>query len=304
MNQYNRFSTLCLENSMTNSSHHKTLLAILAHPDDESFGIGGTLALYAGRGVSVHYICMTGGESGTVEPHFLEQYSSIAELRYNELKCASEKLGLASFIMAGYRDSGMPGTEDNALPDALVNQPVEKVAAKLVHYIRELRPQVIVTHDPIGGYKHPDHIATHKAVVRAFHTAGDANAYPDEPLLPFTPQKLYYQTFPKGWMKFLVPLLPLFGQDPRRFGRNKDIDILDLVKSGDFPIHTHIDYRSVDAQREAASACHASQLASGPPNQGPASWFFRLLRGKETYMRAYPEAPPTLRENDLFEGIV
>jgi LmbE family N-acetylglucosaminyl deacetylase len=285
------------------TSPHKTLLAILAHPDDESFGIGGTLALYARRGVKVYYICMTGGESGTVDPHFLEKYTSIAELRNDELKCASEQLGLAGVIMAGYRDSGMPGTPDNAHPDALVNQPVEQVAARLVHHIRELRPQVIVTHDPIGGYKHPDHIATHKAVIRAFHTAGDVKEFPDEPLPPFTPQKLYYQTFPKRLMKFFARVIPLFGQNPRQFGRNKDVDILALIEEGDFPIHTRIDYRSVIAVREAASACHASQLESGPPSRGPVRWLFRLLGGNETYMRAHPEAPRGLREQDLFEGI-
>lgn len=288
---------------MTNSQP-KTLVAILAHPDDESFGMGGTLALYAQRGFKVYYICMTGGESGTVEPHFLEKYSSIAELRYNELKCASEKLGLTSFIMAGYRDSGMPGTPDNAHPDALVNQPMEQVAARMVHFIRDLRPQVIVTHDPIGGYKHPDHIATYHAVLRAFQTAGDTNAYPDEPLPPFNPQKLYYQTIPKRLMKVFARLMPLFGQNPRQFGRNKDVDILALIEEGDFPIHARIDYSTVAAIRDAASACHASQLSGGPPSRGPVSWLFRLLRQKDTYMRAFPKAVNGLQEQDLFEGIV
>lgn len=287
---------------MTNSQP-KTLLAILAHPDDESFGIGGTLALYALRGVKTYYICMTGGESGTVDPHFLENYTSIAELRYAELRCASEKLGLAGFIMAGYRDSGMPGTPDNAHSNALVNQPVEAVAARLAHWIREIRPQVIITHDPIGGYKHPDHIATHHAVLRAFHTAGDTSAYPNEPLPPFCPQKLYYQTFPKQMLKVFTWLLPLLGQDPRRFGRNKDIDILSLVEDGEFPIHARVDYTSVVKIRNEASACHASQLESGPPSRGIVSWFFRLLRQKDTYMRAFPEPPPGLQEMDLFEGV-
>ncbi len=285
-------------------SEPKTLVAILAHPDDESFGMGGTLALYAQQGAKVYYICMTGGESGTVDPHFLEKYSSIAELRHNELQCASEKLGLTGFIMAGYRDSGMPGSPDNAYPDALVNQSVEDVAARLAHFIRELRPQVIVTHDPIGGYKHPDHIATHKAVVRAFQTAGDARAYPHDPLPPFTPQKLYYTTFPKIWMRLLVWLMPLFGQNPRQFGRNKDIDILSLVEEGNFPIHTRVDYTPVAGIRDAASACHASQLEGGPPTRGLVSWIFRLFGGKDTYMRAFPEAPLKLRERDLFEGVV
>jgi mycothiol S-conjugate amidase len=287
---------------MTNIER-KTLLAILAHPDDETFGVGGTLALYARQGVDVHYICMTGGESGTVAPHYLEEYPSVAELRYNELKCASEILGLASFIMAGYRDSGMPGTEDNTLHNALVNQPVDQVAAKLVHHIRKLRPQVIITHDPIGGYKHPDHIATHKATLLAFQTAGEPDAYPDELLPPYSPQKLYYTTFPKGLMKFFVWILPLLGHDPRKFGRNKDIDILDLVEAGDFPIHARIDARSMQGVRAEASECHASQLASGPPNRGPVSWFFRLLGGRDTFMRAYPKASLGLRERDLFEGI-
>ncbi|GAB4581259.1 MAG: PIG-L family deacetylase [Anaerolineales bacterium] len=288
---------------MTNSQQ-KTLVAILAHPDDESFGMGGTLALYARQGVKVYYICMTGGESGTVDPHFLENYNSVAELRYDELKCAAEKLGLAGVIMAGYRDSGMPGTPDNAHPEALVNQPVEQVAARLVHFIRELRPQVIITHDPIGGYKHPDHIATHRAVLRAFHTAGDVSAYPDEPLPPFRPQKLYYSTLSKRMMKIFARLLPLFGQNPRQFGRNKDVDILALIEEGDFPIHVQIDYTPFRAIQQAASACHASQLPGGPPNRGLMNWIFRFLRQKDTYMRAYPEAERSLREQDLFEGVM
>lgn len=265
--------------------------------------MGGTLALYARRGVRVYVLCMTGGESGTVAPHFLDGYGSVAELRAAELQCAAEKLGLAGVIQAGYRDSGMPGTAANAHPDALVNQPVQAVAARLAHHIRRLRPQVILTHDPIGGYKHPDHIATHRAALRAFQTAGDPTAYPDEPLPPFQPQKLYYQTFPKTLMKFFVLVLPLLGHDPRKFGRNQDIDLVDLTESGTFPIHARINYRSVISVRDAASACHASQLEGGPSNTGPMSWFFRLMAGTDTFMRAYPEAPNGLRERDLFEGV-
>ena len=71
-----------------------TLLAVLAHPDDETFGMGGTLALYARRGVSVHLICATRGEVGDVEPHFLEGYESIADLREHELRCAVANLAI------------------------------------------------------------------------------------------------------------------------------------------------------------------------------------------------------------------
>ena len=100
-------------------------------------------------------------------------FSSVAERRESELRCAAGILGLTGVYFLGYRDSGMPGTPDNQHPNALAAQPVDEVAAKVVHYIRLLRPQVVVTHDPIGGYKHPDHIAMHRATVRAFKLASD-----------------------------------------------------------------------------------------------------------------------------------
>jgi LmbE family N-acetylglucosaminyl deacetylase len=280
-----------------------TLLAVVAHPDDESFGMGGTLALYARRGVNVHLVCATGGESGTVAPEFLEKYDSIAELRAAELRCAAETLGLASVTMLSYRDSGMAGSPENGHPQALVNQPLEEVAARLAHLMRQLRPQVVVTHDPIGGYRHPDHIALHKATVRAFHTAGDPRAYPDDPLPPYQPQKLYFQTFPKGLMRLLVTILRLLGRDPRRFGRNHDIDLLSLVEEGSFPIHARVNIRAALKTRDAASACHASQLGGGPPNTGLPSLILRFFIAHDHFMRAYPPPPPGLKERDLFAGI-
>lgn len=284
-------------------SPRKSLLAILAHPDDESFGMGGTLARYADEGVEVHLLCATGGENGTVDPELLNGYASIAELREHELRCAAEKLGLASVTMGGYRDSGMAGTEANEHPDCLIVQPVEVVARHFAQVIRKVRPQVVVTHDPIGGYKHPDHIACNRAALRAFDLAGDPEALPEDTFPAWQPLKLYYQTIPKRWMKLFVRLLPLFRQDPRRFGRNKDIDILDLVESGDFPIHARIDYRRYVAVRDAASACHASQLAGGPPNRGLIAMLLRFTTGKDAFSRAIPSAGKGLQERDLFDSL-
>jgi LmbE family N-acetylglucosaminyl deacetylase len=97
------------------------MLVVLAHPDDETFGLGGTLALYAMQGVKVHLICATRGEVGTVAPEFMEGYSSIADLRVDELLCASELLGLEQVHFLDYRDSGMEGTADNEHPKALAH---------------------------------------------------------------------------------------------------------------------------------------------------------------------------------------
>jgi N-acetyl-1-D-myo-inositol-2-amino-2-deoxy-alpha-D-glucopyranoside deacetylase len=277
------------------------LLAVLAHPDDETFGMGGTLALYARQGVEVHLICATRGEVGSVEPKFMEGFESIGEMRESELSCAANLLGLAGVHFLGYRDSGMPGSPDNTHPKALAAQPVEEVARKVAHFIRKLRPQVVVTNDPIGGYKHPDHIAVHRATLRAFALASDP-AFEDE-FPPFQPSKLYYTIFPKGFLKAALFALPLIGQDPRHFGRNKDIDLVDIVKDGDFPVHARINYRTVADLKDQATACHASQLAGGPPNRGPLGWVSKLVGAKDTYMRAIPEAGKRLREKDLFEGI-
>lgn len=281
---------------------HPTLLAVMAHPDDESFGVGGTLARYAWSGAHVHLICTTGGEEGSVDPSFLVGYSSIAERREAELACAAHALGLTSVTLLGYRDSGMPGAASNDHPRALAAQPLDDVTARICHEIRRLRPQVVVTFDPIGGYRHPDHIATHHATLAAFHAAGDPAKFPGD-LPPYTPQKLYYHTFGRRVLKTAVALMPLFGQDPRRFGRNHDVDLAALAEV-EFPIHARIDILPVRAARTAAGACHASQGGgSGGPVRKLIGKAFELLGGHETFMRAHPPAPDGLREDDLFAGV-
>ena len=282
-------------------SAKQVLLAVLAHPDDESFGTGGTLALYARRGVEVHLVCATRGEVGEVAPELMEGFESIADLRVSELRCAAGVLRLAGVYFLDYRDSGMPGSPDNQHPQAQVMAPIDEVAAKVVHYIRQLHPQVVLTFDPIGGYKHPDHIHTHRATVRAFQLAGDESYVTDLP--PYQPQKLYFNVFPKTVLRLARYVMPLFGMNPRKFGRNGDIDLLGLIEDGNFPVHATIDFREVQQEREAAAACHASQLGGGPPRRGPVSLLMRLFGGKELYMRAYPPVEGKLREDDLFTGV-
>ncbi len=275
-------------------------MAVLAHPDDESFGTGGTLALYAQRGMSVHLVCATRGEVGSVPDEMMKGFTEIGELREHELRCAAEILGLKEVHFLGYRDSGMPGSHDNSHPRALAAAPVEQVVERLVPLMRRLRPQVVITFDPIGGYCHPDHVAINRATVQAFHVAGDPS-YACEDLPPYQPQKLYFHTFPRRLMRLFVNVLSLFGVDPHRFGRNKDIDLVQITEP-DFPVHARINYRSVVDAKQQASACHASQ--TGPPSGGLLGLIFRLGAPQETYMRAYPPASAGLRERDLFEGVI
>ncbi len=257
------------------------------------------MALYASRGVDVHLICATNGEAGEVKPEFLQDYEHVRQLRLNELRCATKILGLKDVHLLGFRDSGMAGSPDNQHPEALAAAPIHEVATKITTLIRKIRPQVILTFDPQGGYHHPDHIAVHRATVEAFNAAGDPNRHPYG-LPSFKPQKLYYHVLSRRYLRIIVRMLPIFGIDPRRWGRNADIDLVEIA-SHSFPIHARIDIRSVAEIKSKAAACHQSQ--SGPPSSGFLGWLTRLTAGHETYMRAHPTAPKGLLERDLFEGI-
>jgi LmbE family N-acetylglucosaminyl deacetylase len=283
------------------TSPQKVLLAVLAHPDDESFGTGGTLAYYAQNGVHVYLICATRGEAGEMEERYLRNFESIAERREAELRCAAEKLGIKQVFFLNYRDSGMAGSRDNLHPEALVNQPLEKVASDISSIVEKLKPQVIITFDPIGGYRHPDHIAIHKATVQAFQAFYTAKATPQSAGSKFVPQKLYFHTIPKGMLKVGVFLMRIFGKDPRKFGKNKDVDLLSLTEV-DFPTHAMIYYYPVIEIRQQASECHASQ-GGGRMTRGPFGWLQRLLGAHDTYMRAYPPVSSKEVERDLFDGI-
>ena len=201
-----------------------TLVFVGAHPDDETFGTGAILAKYSVSGVKVYYVCATRGEAGTVEPKYLQGYSNIGDMRWNELKCASQVLGLTDFIHLGYRDSGMLGAPDNSHPEALMKAPLDEVAGRLVKIFRAIQPDVVITHNSEGGYGHPDHIAVHQATVKAFYASGDPKQYPEAGPV-FKPSKLYFGLRPHRLMKVMLKLMPLFRQDPHHFGRNRDIDL-------------------------------------------------------------------------------
>ena len=267
----------------------RTILAVLAHPDDESFGLGGTLALYAQKGYDTYYVCATRGEAGDVADEYLEGFKDKAELRTDELMRAAKHLGLKGVFFLGYRDSGMPGMEDNKHPDAQINHSIDEVAGRIVKYIRELKPDIVLTFDPIGGYKHPDHIHVHEATKLAFEHADDAAFHPESGA-PFKPRALYYQVFPRLILKWAVRLMPLFGRDPTKFGNNGDVNLKELTEV-DFPVHVRLDTSSVSEIKREAGAEHASQGGVGM-RQGLMGFVTRFLGEKEEFMRAYPPAGP------------
>lgn len=284
----------------------RALLVVYAHPDDESFGNAGTIARYSDAGVAVHYACATRGECGSVAPEMLTGHADIAALRTAELTCAAHALGMAAVHYLGYRDSGMPGAADNQHPSALVQAPPDRVTGQIVTLIRALRPQVVLTFGPYGGYGHPDHIAIHHATFAAFAAAGDPAGYPEQlaaGLAPWTPGKLYYPTFGTRMLTISIAMLRLFRRDPRRFGENRDIDLLDAAANVT-PITTSIDSSAYLTQKERAWQCHRSQLGGRSALERLPAPLRRRLVGAEHFTRVVPPWDGQREhERDLFAGI-
>src|SRR5262245_41264721 len=167
----------------------RTLLAVHAHPDDESSKGAGTLARYADEGARTVVVTCTDGAAGDILNPAMDQPGNLermVDLRREELAKALAVLNVSSHHWLGYRDSGMPDTEPNAHPDAFVNAPLDQAVGRLVRIIRAERPQVVLCYDESGGYPHPDHIRDHEVTVAAFEAAGDPDRYPDagEPFQP------------------------------------------------------------------------------------------------------------------------
>ncbi len=282
----------------------RTLLGLFAHPDDESFGPGGTLARYAAEGADVHVIIATDGDAGSVEEnHKRQDGRSLAQERSDELANAAVALGITSIWNLPYRDSGMRGSPDNEHPRALIQQPVQTLTAELVDYLRRLRPQVVLTHDPFGGYGHPDHIRCCAAMTAAFHVAGQIDpARGGNSLPPHTPQKLYYTAFDKRLLKIIVWVMQLLGKDPSKIGRNQDIDLVEISR-WETPVHAKINVAACARQKDAASRAHASQYGGGPAFLRVLPGFLRRrIASHDSFTRAYP-APSAQIESDLFAGV-
>ena len=279
-------------------AQQKTLLAILAHPDDESFGTGGTYAKYVREGVDVHVCIATDGAAGSVAEGHEEARTDLVAVRSAELEKAVAILGVTLHKL-NYRDSGYINDPANKHPDAFINCDTDEAVCRVAKLIRELKPQVVITHDETGGYYHPDHIRCWEITTQAFHVAADASQYP-EIGAPHQAQRLYYTAFSDRWTKFFARIMRLRGQDPTKMGRNKDIDLTRLgIKSE--KLHATVNYREYWDIARQASAAHASQ-------GGGSGGRFRViplpirkrLFAKNTFIRAYPPTKDGFKETDLF----
>ena len=280
----------------------KRLLACFAHPDDEAFPIGGSLAAHSSRGVNIRLITATSGEEGEIRSPGLTMPNGLGSLRRDELSCSVRTLGLQSHSVLGYRDSGMAGTSANERPEAFVNIPQQEIVGILVREIRTFKPQVVLTFEPGGLYGHPDHIAICHHTTKAFHAANDSSAYPEqilEGLEPFQPERLYYSARPQGFRTSMALKLQAAGIDfplPTIERANDGIDPSE--------IHVEVDVSDPIEEKMGSILCHKSQVAPNwPYNQVPRSVAADIL-GREHYIRAWPQfTNEETLTGDFFEGL-
>jgi len=288
---------------MGNTNHSLTLLAVHAHPDDEVIGTGGTLARYAAEGVRTALVCATLGEEGEVVDPSMDQEETkrrLAEIREGELRGACRVLGVQELRILGYRDSGMAGTPANQHPEAFCQADLNEATGRLVQIIRELHPQVMITYDENGGYRHPDHIMTHRVAVAAFHAAGDPLRYPEQGLEPWQPSKLYQIATPRSRFEKMREYYRQTGQPDPYDRPDRPIRRLGIP---DALITATIDARQYLQQKRDALACHRTQISTE-------SMFFKIPEdlaseglGREHFILIRTLVSLTLPEDDLFAGL-
>jgi len=262
------------------------LLAIFPHPDDETLGLGSTLARYSAEGVETFLLCATRGERGWFDSEGPNPgLDGVARIREAELQCAAENLGLHEVSFLDYID----GDVDQTSPAEIIG--------KIVAHIRRIQPQVVVTFGPDGNYGHPDHIALSQFTTGALVCAADAGYLDANKQPPHRVPKFYY----------MVDSVDIVGAANEAFGGiSMDVDGVTRRHIGweDWQLTTHLDNNKHMDKVQSAIHCHKSQL----PGYGPISeWGLDDLGkifGIGSFYRAYSLVNGGRKlETDLFEGL-
>jgi LmbE family N-acetylglucosaminyl deacetylase len=268
------------------------LMAVLAHPDDESLGVGGTLAKYASEGVDVFLLTATRGDSGryrgfSSNDHQHPGPAALADIRESELRAAASALGVRAVSLLNYGDQRL----DRADP--------REVVAEIAAYLRRIAPDVVVTFGPDGAYGHPDHIAisqfTTAAVVAAANPAFLACGI--DALQPHAVSKLYYVAWPESaWKAYQAAF--------RKLASTVDGIERQAVPWPDWAITTVIDTRSYWPTVWRAISCHESQISAYERLNHLSSDDHEALWGRQSFYRVFSTVSGgRVRETDLMEGI-
>ncbi|MCB5182076.1 N-acetyl-1-D-myo-inositol-2-amino-2-deoxy-alpha-D-glucopyranoside deacetylase [Streptomyces antimicrobicus] len=291
----------------------RRLLLVHAHPDDESINNGVTMAKYAAEGAHVALVTCTLGEEGEIIPPELahlaaDRDDTLGSHRIGELGLAMAELGVTDHRFLGgpgrYRDSGMMGTEQNHRPGAFWAADVDEAAAHLVEVIRELRPQVLVTYDPQGGYGHPDHIQAHRVAMRAAALAGE-KAYRRDLGEPHEIAKIYWNRVPRSVVEEGFARLRAAGADVPFPAVGSPDDVPGVVPDEQVTAEIGDEGEKYAAAKAAAMRAHATQIAVDGAFFALSNDLAQPLFTREYYelVAGRPGVPAGEREHDLFAGV-
>ncbi len=276
-----------------------SILTVHAHPDDESSKGPGTINMYSSQGIRTTLVCCTGGEVGDILNPAMDRTEvreNLASVRRAELDSAAAIIGYDEVVMLGYRDSGMPDSDDNQHPEAFANAELDTAVERLVKIIRRVRPQVIVTYPEVQSrYPHPDHLQVTAVSFPAYERAGDPDWYP-EAGPPYEPSKLYApiwsrQRLLRVHQAFLDRGLKSPYDEKWLSGRDRDDRITAVIK---------VD----NAVRRKALLAHATQVDPESP-----FWFGLpdavqdAIHPYEEYMLLLSRVATEEIEDDLFAGL-
>ena len=268
-------------------------MAVLAHPDDESLGAGGTLAKYASEGADVFLLTATRGDAGRYRGHRPGDPEhpgslALAKIREAELRAAASVLGVREVSLLDYLDQHL----DAANP--------REAIAGIVGHLRRVRPDVVLTFAPDGAYGHPDHVAISQLTTAAMVAAADptfASDFTDAAAPPHSVSKLYYMAWPAStWAAYQTALTKL-------------VSTVDGVERQatpwpDWAITTVIDTRKFWPTVWQAVSCHESQVAAYEQLTNLSAEHHESVWGKQSFYRAFSLVNGgRRRETDLFEGI-
>lgn len=263
------------------------LLAVFAHPDDESMGMGGTLAKYSAEGVETHLICATRGERGWFGPE--EQnpgFERLGQIRTKELENAVKELGMKGLYFLDYIDGDLDQANHKEVVD------------KIVTHIRRIGPQVIVTFPPDGNYGHPDHIAIGQFTSAAIVCAADSSYQDFENLPAHRTSKLYYMVDSENFINIITPFM-----DDMTFP--VDDQIRGEIAWKEWMVTTKVEMADYCRAAWRAVQCHQSQLPSlGALAEMHEDAAIAVLAMQGTFYRAFSLVNSGRKvETDLFEGL-
>ena len=265
-----------------------TLLLVHAHPDDEAISTGGVMMKAKAHGHRVVLITATRGEVGEI--YNMDEATSrprLGEIRAAELRAACEILGVDRQEFLGYRDSGMVDTADNKDPRSFHQAELDEAADRLAVFLREERPDVVVTDAEDGIYGHPDHIKAHFVTNAALDIVAREG-------LP--PKKLYYTAIPRSGMEEFMKQMP---EEARRMQNPNML----IAGTPDELITTRVDVHDYVERKRDAFRAHVSQNDPNSWFANMASQIYELAFGTEYYQLARGEPGTSLPEPDLFAGI-